>query len=257
MGKARILYIEDNIDNMTLVKRVLEIEGFEVIPAETGKDGVSKAIENLPDIIITDINLPDIDGYEVTDMLKSDKKTAHIPVIAITADALKGTEERCLAAGMDCYVTKPMQLDALAQVLNSWMPNSNSVETARVDVAEEPERGEAVDATVLPKLLGTGDPKTVAGFYASFLSSSEETVVEIGTAFASQNTMEIGQLAHKLKSSAKTVGALALSDCCLALEQAGKSGDMNGIGDRMEEFQSLYRSASDWIKTYMREHGGG
>jgi len=126
MGKARILYIEDNKDNMTLVKRVLEIEGFEVIPAETGKDGVLKAVESLPDIIITDINLPDIDGYEVTDMLKSNKKTAHIPVIAMTANVMKKDREHVFKAGCDGYISKPIDVDELPGQIENFLKGVRS-----------------------------------------------------------------------------------------------------------------------------------
>ena len=126
MSKARVLYIEDNIDNMTLVQRVLEIEGFEVIPAETGKDGVSKAIKTLPDIIITDINLPDIDGYEVTDMLKNDKKTAHIPVIAMTANVMKKDREHVFKAGCDGYISKPIDVDELPGQIETFLKGVRS-----------------------------------------------------------------------------------------------------------------------------------
>ena len=126
MGKARILYIEDNIDNMTLVKRVLEIEGFEVIPAETGKEGVSKAVQNLPDIVITDINLPDIDGYEVTDILKNDKKTAHIPVIAMTANVMKKDREHVFQAGCDGYISKPIDVDELPGQIETFLKGVRS-----------------------------------------------------------------------------------------------------------------------------------
>lgn len=119
MSKAKILYIEDNTDNMTLVRRVLEIEGYEVIPAETGREGLAKAYENKPDIIITDINLPDIDGYEITDKLKKDKMTAHIPIIAMTANVMKKDRENVLQAGCDGYISKPIDIDELpAQVEN-------------------------------------------------------------------------------------------------------------------------------------------
>ncbi|NWF39206.1 PAS domain S-box protein [Mariprofundus sp. NF] len=252
-----ILVAEDNETNRNVLRMQLSQLGYVAEMADNGREALEMWRNGSYAMLLTDCHMPEMDGYDLTRAIRLEEEgESHIPVIAITADALKGTEEKCLAAGMDGYLTKPIQLEDFAQAISNWMPNSNSVETARVDVAEEPERGEAVDATVLPKLLGTGDPKTVAGFYASFLSSSEETVVEIGTAFAKKNAMETGQLAHKLKSSAKTVGALALADCCLALEQAGKAGDMDGIADQMDEFQLLYRSAADWIKTYMREHGG-
>ena len=121
MGKAKILYIEDNFDNMTLVRRVLEIEGYEVIAAETGQEGLAKAKESKPDIIITDINLPDIDGYQVTDRLKSDKNTAHIPVVAMTANVMKKDRENVFLAGCDAYISKPIDIDALPSQIESFL----------------------------------------------------------------------------------------------------------------------------------------
>ena len=121
MGKAKVLYIEDNLDNMTLVKRVLEIEGYEVIGAGNGKDGLAKAMSNRPDIIITDINLPDIDGYEITDMLKRAKETAHIPIIAMTANVMKKDRENVLLAGCDGYISKPIDIDELPGQIENFL----------------------------------------------------------------------------------------------------------------------------------------
>lgn len=121
MGKTKILYIEDNFDNMTLVKRVLEIEGYEVIEAETGAEGLAKAKENLPDMIITDINLPDIDGYQVTNALKENEVTAHIPVIAMTANVMKKDRESVFEAGCDGYISKPIDIDELPQQVENFL----------------------------------------------------------------------------------------------------------------------------------------
>lgn len=121
MGKVKILYIEDNLDNMILVKRVLEIEGYEVIGAVTGKEGLSKALENKPDIVITDINLPDIDGYQVTDILKKDQKTAHIPVIAMTANVMKKDRDSVMEAGCDGYISKPIDVDNLPGQVENFL----------------------------------------------------------------------------------------------------------------------------------------
>lgn len=119
MGKARVLYIEDNKDNMILVKRVLEIEGYDLIGAETGQEGLDKAIENMPDIVITDINLPDLDGYDVTDRLKKNPQTAHIPVVAMTANVMKKDRENVMQAGCDGFISKPIDIDELpAQIEN-------------------------------------------------------------------------------------------------------------------------------------------
>jgi two-component system cell cycle response regulator DivK len=121
MGKAKILYIEDNIDNMTLVRRVLEIEGYEVISAGPGREGLVKAFEIKPDIIITDINLPDIDGYEITDLLKKDEGTAHIPIIAMTANVMKKDREHVFRAGCDGYISKPIDIDELPGQVENFL----------------------------------------------------------------------------------------------------------------------------------------
>ncbi len=121
MGKVKVLYIEDNFDNMILVKRVLEIEGYEVIGAETGREGLAKAAENQPDIVITDINLPDIDGYEITDTLKKTDETAHIPVIAMTANVMKKDRESVFKAGCDGYISKPIDVDDLPGQIENFL----------------------------------------------------------------------------------------------------------------------------------------
>jgi two-component system cell cycle response regulator DivK len=121
MGKAKILYIEDNFDNLTLVKRILEIEGYEVIQAETGQEGLTKAYHSNPDIVITDINLPDIDGYEITDALKKNHDTAHIPVIAMTANVMKKDREHVFQAGCDGYISKPIDVDELPGQIENFL----------------------------------------------------------------------------------------------------------------------------------------
>ena len=113
MSKVKVLYIEDNADNMVLVQRVLKVEGYEVIEARNGHDGLAIAANILPDIIITDINLPDIDGYEITHRLKTNSITAHIPVIAMTANVMKKDRENVMQAGCDGFISKPIDIDDL------------------------------------------------------------------------------------------------------------------------------------------------
>ena len=121
MSKARVLYIEDNMDNMRLVKRILEIEGYEVISAHNGQEGLDKAFADNPDIVITDINLPDIDGYQVTDTLKKADQTAHIPVIAMTANALPKDKDHVFRAGCDGFISKPIDVDELPLQIENFL----------------------------------------------------------------------------------------------------------------------------------------
>ncbi|MBI5564889.1 MAG: response regulator [Chloroflexi bacterium] len=109
----RILYIEDNPDNRLLIRRVLQAEGFEVFEAVDGQTGMQRAAEVLPDLILMDINLPEIDGYEVTARLKQLPGLSRIPIIAVTANVMKGDREKTLAAGCDGYIQKPIDIDLL------------------------------------------------------------------------------------------------------------------------------------------------
>ncbi len=117
MSKS-ILYIEDNPDNMLLVERLLKSKGFTMLQAPNGISGVEAAQLQRPDLILLDINLPDIDGYEVARRLRASASTSAIPIIAITANAMKGDVDRALTAGCDAYIPKPINLRELWTNIN-------------------------------------------------------------------------------------------------------------------------------------------
>lgn len=119
-----ILYIEDNLDNMILVKRALESRGYTLLEAINGETGVSTAIAKDVDLILLDINLPDIDGYEVARRLRASEKPAlaYTPIIAITANALKGDAEKALSAGCDVYMSKPINIRELWARVEAFVP---------------------------------------------------------------------------------------------------------------------------------------
>lgn len=123
MGK-RVLYIEDNPDNMLLVQRALESRGFKLLQAKSGAQGVAMAESEEVDLILLDINLPDIDGYEVARRIRNSAKPtlAYTPMIAITANALKGDAEKALAAGCDLYMSKPINIRELWARVESFLP---------------------------------------------------------------------------------------------------------------------------------------
>ncbi|GAB4424593.1 MAG: response regulator [Anaerolineae bacterium] len=108
-----ILYVEDNFENKLFVRRVIESMGHEMMEAETGPDSLLLAAERKPDLILMDVNIPGMDGLETTVRLKQDPDLAEIPVIALTANAMKGDKERCLAAGCDGYMQKPVGVSDL------------------------------------------------------------------------------------------------------------------------------------------------
>jgi two-component system cell cycle response regulator DivK len=121
MDGDKILYIEDNLENRILVKRVLEAEGYVVLEADDGPSGLRIAEEEIPALILIDINLPEIDGYEVTTRLRQMKGLSNVPMVALTANVLKGDRERSLEAGCDGYIQKPIDVDLLPAQIEAFL----------------------------------------------------------------------------------------------------------------------------------------
>jgi two-component system cell cycle response regulator DivK len=121
MSGATILYIEDDFQNRVLVRRILEAYGYSVAEAEDGTGGLQMAQELVPDLILMDINLPGMDGYEVTTRLKNLQALAHVPIIALTANVMKGDREKTLAAGCDGYIQKPIDVDRLPEQIEHFL----------------------------------------------------------------------------------------------------------------------------------------
>ncbi len=125
---ARILCVEDNPQNMRLVRKILKHQGYEVLEAVDGTAGINMTEAERPDLVLMDINLPDIDGLEATRILKANGDLNHIPIVALTANAMYGDEERCLAAGCDGYISKPVSKTKLLTVIEEFLPSVNKAE---------------------------------------------------------------------------------------------------------------------------------
>jgi CheY-like chemotaxis protein len=120
----KILYVEDNEDNIYMLVRRLERQGFEVVVARDGAQGVALARSEQPDLIVMDLNMPVLDGWQATRQLKSAPETEAIPVIALSAHAMSGDRERALAAGCDDYDIKPVRIDSLMAKIRTLLPGA-------------------------------------------------------------------------------------------------------------------------------------
>jgi CheY-like chemotaxis protein len=123
---ARILYVEDNEDNVYMLKRRLERAGFEVVVAPDGEQGLEVARDAPPDLILMDLSLPVLDGWEATRRLKSSEATRSIPVIALSAHAMPGDREKALEAGCDDYDAKPVKLPSLLAKIRALLPEGSA-----------------------------------------------------------------------------------------------------------------------------------
>ena len=117
----RILYVEDNAQNKRLVRKILVSRGYEVLEAEDGLAGVEITKKEMPDLILMDINIPGMEGLEATGVIKANTETKHIPVIALTANAMRGDAERFIAAGCDGYLPKPINMTELIDTVRGFL----------------------------------------------------------------------------------------------------------------------------------------
>ena len=129
---ATILYVEDNPENRLLIRRVLQAEGYLVLEAENAAGALEVVQEQAPDLVLMDISLPDVDGYALTHQLKSLPEFAGVPIIALTANVMKGDRERTLLAGCDGYIQKPVDVETLPLEIHYYLATRNSVHSNRI-----------------------------------------------------------------------------------------------------------------------------
>lgn len=125
--KGTILYVEDNPDNRNLIRRVLNAEGYSLVEASNATQAIEKLSNEKVDLILMDINMPDVDGYTLTARIKHMERFNHIPIIAVTANVMRGDREKSLEAGCDGYIQKPIDIDTLAQQIERFIPRSTNV----------------------------------------------------------------------------------------------------------------------------------
>ncbi len=121
MSNGTILYVEDNLDNRTLIRRILMAEDYEVVEAENAFQAQERLKELKPDLILMDINMPDMDGYTLTARIRSMPGFESIPIVALTANVMRGDREKSLEAGCDGYIQKPVDIDLLPQQIERYM----------------------------------------------------------------------------------------------------------------------------------------
>ncbi|MBK6973086.1 MAG: PAS domain S-box protein [Sterolibacteriaceae bacterium] len=261
-----ILAAEDNKTNQKVIERQLHLLGYAVQIAGDGQEALLMWQRRRYGLVLTDCHMPNMDGFELTAALRREQDGSGVrtPIIAITANALKGEDQRCLAAGMDDYLSKPVQLVALRDTVARWLPAGQAsrplaeatepAEPSAAAQAQPQPLAAAVNPDALKEIVGD-DPAVVAEFLSDFVITAGEAVAELQAAYAKRGGHEVGAVAHKLKSSARTVGADALADLCLELEQAGKTEDWTVIDTSMSMLAPCFEAVERFIGTFVGQGG--
>jgi PAS domain S-box-containing protein len=253
-GAARILLAEDNMTNQQVAQGILKKFGLRADAVANGSEAIH-ALETLPyDLVLMDVQMPVMDGLEATRHIRGPHSTIRnrqVPIIAMTAHALQGDRERCLEAGMNDYITKPVSPKALARVLEQWLPGGNE------DGASIP-RASGLDASVpvfdkdgmVSRLMN--DETMAKEIVAIFLDDMPRQIAVLQAQLDAGATAGVERQAHSIRGATLNVGGEALCVVAAGMEAAAKAGDLAGVAARMPELNVRFDRLKAAMEHYVR-----
>ena len=256
LRSARILLAEDNITNQMVVTGILKKRGMRVNAVANGLEAV-QALQNAPyDIVLMDVQMPEMDGLEATRKIREEGSGVlghRVYIIAMTAHAMAGDREKCLDAGMDDYVSKPVRPEEMFAAIEKGIRQKdkaiadNDTPEVRDDSAgNQPGSGEFNPELLRERL--DGDEEMIGMILDIFQEDSSRIMEDIERAVMSGNTDDAGKFGHSLKGSSGNVGAIALQQVSAAVEKAGKDGDMESLRSLLADLKSTFHRTIQAIK---------
>ncbi len=250
-----ILIAEDNITNQDVIRRQLGLLGYACEITSDGAQALSAWHNGTYGALLTDCHMPNMDGFQLSQEIRKAETgdQQRLPIIAITASVLHDDGQRCLDAGMDDYLSKPLEMDKLDAALRKWMPSDSSpsqqnpANRAALQDNDTNTPATVIDSRALKDIFGDDDA-TFKEILSEFLEPSEEIVTEIMLSYGNRDAGSIGSGAHKLKSSARAIGANELADICAELESAGKNADWERIDSGIQKLPDRIKSVIDYIE---------
>jgi len=256
--RAKVLLAEDNLVNQQVAKGVLHKLGCQVDLAMNGVEAVADFEKHHYDIIFMDCQMPRMDGYEATAEIRHletrSAENQHIPIIALTANALSGDREKCLTAGMDDYVSKPFDQKRIRKALKQWLPDNLKIGLPAQPRQEDHKVAEpTVTSPILEykaiegirSLQSEGTEDILTRIISLFLEETPKQLIELDRALQNQDTKTVRSIAHSLKSSSASLGALSLSVLLKKLEEQGRTNSLSGASELFvlikDEFQKTIK----------------
>ncbi len=246
--KRRALVVEDNPINQRVIVQMIERRGYRADVASNGLEALDRLSQEAYDLVLMDCQMPVMDGYEATrEIRRLEGSNRHTPIIAVTANAMVGDREKCLAAGMDDYLSKPVKMEALEAMLNRWCAdeteNQSAVEESSINESDVLDQS-ALDQ--LRELQEDEEDDLVKELVEIYITDAPGYIAAISSAIESADAHAMERAAHTLKGSSASLGAHLLASACLEVEKLGRIGSTAGAREllvRIErEFERVRRA---------------
>ena len=251
--RARILLVEDNPVNQRVATRILQKCDHDVTGADNGRMALEIMEQKSFDLVLMDVQMPEMDGFEATKCIRESGRWRDLPIIAMTAHAMKGDRERCLEAGMDDYVTKPVKAKELQQMVDKWTPASQVPVDA--EAAGEHPLGSndehdhrPIDIELALDQLA-GDRALLAEVIDTFLGTIPDALGELQAAVANENGRQLEAAAHSLKGAASTICAEPVRRVAQQLEELGKRNEFQDVEVALAEVEAHLNRLRDFAET--------
>ena len=249
-----ILLVEDNLLNQQVLTDQLHILGFGVEIANNGEEGLDMWRKGDYSLILTDLHMPKMSGYDMVEKIRNEAELlesidAQPYIIAVTANALKGEKERCLAVGINDFITKPIELNALEGTLKRWSDKQSQNQNVIIHQAT----ALPIDMEAVAKYINGDDAKQIR-FFKMYLEQSQSLIKSINSGVMVNDLDEIIEGCHQLKSISKTIGAQTVADLSSAFEDKCKEGDLttDELIDLRDKLEIEYSKAAQFLKEQVR-----
>lgn len=249
-SRYKILLAEDNLINQKVALRILSDCGYNITPVNNGIEVLNVVKEKYFDLILMDVQMPEMDGYTATSKIrKLDAAASNIPIIALTAHALIGDKEKCIEAGMNDYVSKPIVPEKFVKVIDRWL--NIKIKQDDVNAALMQEKNEvALDFSVLEK-MSLGDKDFQVELLNNYLQDVDERFNRLIGFIQSQNLPKITGEAHTIKGASYSLGANKVGDIAYNIELTGRQKDLENVGQWIDKLSDAIVETRKTIEKYI------